>query len=113
VDHQHFEDICKQLRARKEDIRPADVAIFPEPLSSTLTYVVRMGRISLTDFAKRLDLKAEQARQLADLLIARKLFQLSSFSNPKEIFYETRLSAMTRPLGRQMLGVRKKTDDDK
>ena len=113
MDHKHFEDICIQLRASKADIRPTDVAIFPEPLSSTLTYVVRIGRISLTEFAKRLDLKTEQAHQLADLLIARKLFQLSSFSNPKEIFYETRLSAMTRPLARPSLGLWKKIDDDK
>ena len=113
MDDKQFEDICKQLRTRKDDIRPSDVVIFPEPLISTLTYAVWIGRISLTELAKRLDLKTEQARQLADLLITRKLFQLSSFSNPKEIFYETRLSAMTRPLARPSLGLWKKIDDDK
>jgi len=112
VDHKQFEDICKQLCERKDDIRPSDAVIFPEPLSSTLTYAVRISRISLTEFAKRLDLKTEQARQLADLLITRKLFHHSSYSNTKEIFYETQLSAMTRPLARPTLGQRNKTDDD-
>ena len=113
MDHKQFEDICKQLCARKTDIRPADAAAFPEPLSSTLTYTVRIGRISLTELAKRLDLKPDHARQLADLLIARSLFHLSSFSNAKEIFYETRLSPMTRPLARPGLGPWKKMDDGK
>lgn len=112
MDQKQFEDICNQLRKRKDDIRPSDVSIFPEPLSSTLTYAVRIGRISLTELAKRLDLKTEQARQLAELLITRKLFHLSSFSNAKEIFYETHLSAVTRPLARPLLSRWKKIDDD-
>jgi hypothetical protein len=112
VDHKQFEDICKLLRERKDDIRPSDVVTFPEPLSSTLTYAVRIGRISLTDLAKRLGLKVEQARQLADLLVSRKLFQLSSFSNTNEVFFETRLSSMTRPLMRPSLGLWKKLEDE-
>ncbi len=112
MDHKQFEDICKQLRERKSDIRPMDADSFPEPLSSTLTYAVRIGRISLADLAKRLDLSQEHARKLADLLIARNLFRLSSFSSGKEVFFETRLAAMTRPLMRPTLGLWKKTDDD-
>jgi len=112
VDHKLFDDICKQLRERKDDIRPSDVATFPEPLSSTLTYAVRIGRISLNDLAKRLGLKVEHARQLADLLVARRLFQLSPFSNSNEVFFETRLSSMTRPLMRPSLGLWKKIEDD-
>jgi hypothetical protein len=112
VDHKQFEDLCKQLRERKDDIRPSDVAAFPEPLSSTLTFAVRLGRISLTDLAKRLDLKPELARQLADLLVARNLFQLSPFSNSSDVFFETRLSSMTRPLMRPALGLWKKIEED-
>jgi hypothetical protein len=113
VDHKQFEDICKQLRERKIDIRPMDADNFPEPLSSTLTYAVRIGRISLADLAKRLDLSSDHARKLADLLIARNLFRLSPFSSGKEVFFETRLSSMTRPLMRPTLGSWKKIDDDK
>lgn len=113
MDHKQFESICKQIKGHKGEIRAADLDSLPEPVCSTLQYVLRIGRISLTDFSKRLDVKPEQARQLADLLVARNLFQLSSFSNPQEIFYETRHTTVTRPLARPLLGSWKKIDDDK
>lgn len=112
MDHKQFDDICRQLRERKDDIRPSDVVTFPEPILSTLTFALRVGRVSLTEFASRLGLKVDQARQLADLLVARKLFQISPYSNSNDVFFETRLSSMTRPLMRPSLGLWKKIEDE-
>ncbi|MFZ5879208.1 MAG: hypothetical protein ACOY0R_07550 [Chloroflexota bacterium] len=113
MDQKKFDETCKQLRERKEDLLPTDVNVFPEPLLSTLHYALRVGRISLSELAKRLDVKEEQCRALADLLVKRKLFQLSAFQKDDDVFYETRLSSSTRPLMRPKLGVWKKTDEGK
>ncbi len=111
MNREQFERALQELKAGKEDIRPSDVMIFSEPLRSVLNQAVRIGRISLTDFAKQLEIEREQARQLADILVARHLLQISGFSNEKEIFFETRLSAMTRPLARPRPDLWKKLDD--
>ncbi|MBI5298298.1 MAG: hypothetical protein HY869_22710 [Chloroflexi bacterium] len=113
MDQKQFDEVCKQLRDRKDDLRPTDVNVFPEPLLSTLHYALRVGRISFSELMKRLDVKPEQARALADLLVKRNLFQISAFSQTDDVFYETRLSTSTRPLMRPKLGVWKNTDEGK
>ncbi|MCJ7435959.1 MAG: hypothetical protein MUO77_20965 [Anaerolineales bacterium] len=105
-----FERTLRELRERKEDIRPSDMALLPEPLRSTLNFAIRIGRVSLTDFANMMKLDISQARQLAELLVVRNLFHVSLLSNSKETFYETRLSAKTRPLGRPANDIWKKLD---
>ena len=105
-----FDGILRELRERKEDIRPSDVVLFPEPLRSTLNFAIRIGRVSLTDFANMMKLDILQARQLTELLVARNLFHVSAISNNKETFYETRLSAITRQLGRPINDIWKKID---
>jgi len=106
-----FARTLEELRERKEDIRPSDVVLFPEPLRSTLNFAIRIGRISLTEFADMMKLDTSQTRQLTDLLVARNLLRVSAFSNDKETFFESRLSAMTRPLGRPINDIWKKLDE--
>jgi len=105
-----FERTLNELRERKEDIRPSDVVLFPEPLRSTLNFAIRIGRISLTDFASMMKIDISQARQLTDLLVERNLLHVSAFSSEKDTYYESRLSAMTRPLGRPINDIWKKLD---
>ena len=93
-----FQIALKELEERKEDIRPSDVVLFSEPLRSALNFVIRLGRFSLTEFAEKLEFTREQAKALADILVERNLFAVSRFSNAEETYYESRLSAMTRPL---------------
>jgi len=112
MDKKKFDEFCKHLRDQKGDLRPTDVNSFPEPILSTLNMALRVGRVSLTQLSKYLEITPEQARQLADLLVKRNLFQLSPYSNSDEVFYETRMSASTRPLIRPGMGVWKKTDDN-
>ena len=95
-----FERTIRELQERKEDLRPSDAVLFPEPLRSTLNFAIRIGKISLTDFAKMMHLDISQARRLAELLMARKLFRFSPFSSNKEIFYEAGSATITRPLPR-------------
>lgn len=102
-----FERTIRELRERKGDLRPADAALFPEPLRSTLNFAIRIGKISLTDFAKRTELDVSQARCLAELLIAKKLFRFSPFSHKMETFYEAGLSTTTCPLPRVGLRLEK------
>lgn len=105
-----FENSIKELEERKEDLRPSDVVLFSEPLRSALNHVIRLGRFSLTEFTEKLNFTREQSKQIADLLIARNLFEVSRFSNVEETYYEARLSAMTRPLKRPSLDIWKKID---
>ena len=55
MNKEQFELALRELKAGKEDIRPSDVAFFSEPLRSALNQAIRIGRISLTDFAGLLD----------------------------------------------------------
>ncbi|MBI3150786.1 MAG: hypothetical protein HYZ21_01510 [Chloroflexi bacterium] len=105
-----FQNALRELEARKEDIRPSDVVLFSEPLRSALNAVIRLGRFSLTEFAEKLEFTRDEAKSLADILVARNLFSVSRFSNAEETFYESRLSAMTRPLSRPPSDVWKKID---
>jgi hypothetical protein len=105
-----FQTALKELEERKEDIRPSDVVLFSEPLRSALNFVIRLGRFSLTEFAEKLEFTKEQSKQLADILVVRNLFAVSRFSNAEETFYESRLSAMTRPLSRPPSDIWKKID---
>jgi len=111
VNKEQFERALQEIKAGKEDIRPSDVVVFSEPLRSVLNRAVRIGRISLTDLCRDLELDREKAGEIAAVLISRHLFQVSAFSNEKETFYETRLSAMTRPLGRPPSDIFKKLDN--
>ena len=95
-----FKRTLEEIKAGKGDIHPSDVVVFSEPLRTVLTRAVRIGRISLTDFAGDLEIENEQAKEIIKVLISRHLFQVSAFSNDRETFYETRLSAMTRPMPR-------------
>ena len=110
MDQPTFEKIMHELEERKEDIRPSDVILFSEPLRSSLNAVIRLGRFSLTEFAEKLDTTREQAHRIAGLLVARNLFVISRFSNKDETYYESRLSALTRPLSRPPSDLWKKID---
>ncbi len=105
-----FQIARRELEERKEDIRPSEVVLFSEPLRSALNFVIRLGRFSLTEFAEKLEFTKEEAKQLADILVERNLFAVSRFSNAEETYYESRLSAMTRPLSRPPSDIWKKID---
>ncbi len=105
-----FENAIKELQARTEDVRPSDVILFSEPLRTALNAVIRLGRFSLTEFAEKLEFTREQTKQIADILVQRNLFSVSRFSNAEETFYESRLTAMTRPLSRPPSDIWKKID---
>ncbi len=106
----NFKIAVKQLQERKEDIRPSDVVLFSEPLRSALNAVIRLGRFSLSEFAEKLGFTRDDAKIIADLLVERNLFVVSRFTNSQETFYESRLSAMTRPLSRPSSDIWKKID---
>ncbi len=105
-----FQIALRELEERKEDIRPSDVVLFSEPLRSALNFVIRLGRFSLTEFAEKLEFTKKETKQLADILVERNLFAVSRFSNAEETYYESRLSAMTRPLSRPPSDIWKKLD---
>jgi predicted transcriptional regulator len=106
----NFERTLLELQNRKDDIRPSDVILFSEPLRSALNFVIRLGRFSLTEFNEKLGFTREQARRVTELLIQRNLIVVSRFSTTEETYYESRLSALTRPLSRPSLDIWKKID---
>jgi predicted transcriptional regulator len=106
----NFERTINELQNRKDDIRPSDVILFSEPLRSALNFVIRLGRFSLTEFNEKLGFTREQARRVTELLIQRNLIVVSRFSTTEETYYESRLSALTRPLSRPSLDIWKKID---
>lgn len=105
-----FDIAIKELEERKEDLRPSDIILFSEPLRSALNFVIRLGRFSLTEFAEKLPFTRDETKRIADLLVERNLFAVSRFSNAEETFYESRLTAMTRPLTRPPSDLWKKID---
>jgi hypothetical protein len=111
VDKQGLDRTLDELRARTDDIRPSDVVSFSEPLRSTLNSALRIGRISLTDLAGMLEVERGPARKIAGFLVARNLLHISASSSESETYYETRLSAQTRPLHRPPTDIWKKVDD--
>ena len=105
-----YRTLIRELEDRKEDIRPSDVFLFSEPLRSALNFVIRLGRFSLTEFAEKMEATREQASSISEFLVTRNLFMISRFSNKEETFYESRLSALTRPLSRPPSDIWKKID---
>ena len=105
-----YEIAIKELEARTEDIRPSDVVLFSEPLRSALTYTIKLGRFSLTEFAEKLGFTREETKKIADLLVELNLFEVTKFSPPGEFYYESRISGGTRPLNRQPTGFWKKIE---
>ena len=105
-----FETAIQELEASTEDVRPSDVYSFSEPLRSALNFVIRLGRFSLTEFVEKLEFTREETKQIADILVRRKLFELTRFSTPEEPYYQSRLSAQTRPLTRPPSDIWKKID---
>ncbi len=106
-----FENAVRELSASAEDIRPSDVVLFSEPLRSSLNFVIRLGKFTLTDFENKLGLPREQAKQIADLLVKRNLFLLNAeHSTPAEPCYEARLTASSRPAMRKPADIWKKID---
>ena len=106
-----IEALLQELRGRSEDIHPSDVMLFPEPLRSTVNFAIRIGRINLTEMAKRMNKDKIKTREIADVLVARHLLYISPTSDEKETTYETRVSSMTRPLTRPASDIWKKLDD--
>ena len=100
----------KELEASSEDIRPSDILSFSEPLASALNFVIRLGRFNLTEFAEKLNFTRDEAKKIANVLVKRNLFEVLKSSTPKETYYQSRLSAMTRPMKRPTLDIWKKLD---
>jgi hypothetical protein len=105
-----YKTALKELEASKEDIRPSDIVLFSEPLRSALNFVIRLGRFSLTEFTDKLEFTRGETKKLADILVKRNLFEILKSSTPEETYYQSRLSAMTRPMKRPKLDIWKKLD---
>lgn len=107
-----YELAVRELEERTEDIRPSDIILFSEPLRSALNFVIRLGRFSLTEFVEKLPFTREETKRLADLLVQRNLFSVASYSTAEETYYESRLTAMTRPLKKPPSDIWKKANLD-
>jgi len=106
-----YEIAVRELASRTEDIRPSDIVLFSEPLRSALNFVIRLGRFSLTDFSEKSGFTRYQSKKIADILIERHLFVvLPNPSKPRETFYESRPSALSRPPARKPLDIWKKIE---
>ncbi len=105
-----YETVIRELEERTEDLRPSDVVLFSEPLRSALNFVIRLGRFSLTEFQEKLNFTREETKKVAEILVARKLFEVTRFSTPEETYFQARLSASTRPLTRPPSDIWKKID---
>ena len=110
MNESQYEIAVKELEARAEDVRPSDVVLFSEPLRSALNFVIRLGRFSLTEFTEKLEFTRDQTKKIADLLVERNLFEVTRFSTTEETYYQSRLTAMTRPLTRPPSDIWKKID---
>jgi len=104
-----YEIALKEL-ASQEDIRPSDIVLFSEPLRIALNFAIRAGRFSLTEFEEKLGFTREESKKIADILVGRNLFEVTRFSTAEETHYQSRLTAMTRPLKRPPSDIWKKIE---
>ena len=81
-----YEIAMKELEARTEDIRPSDVVLFSVPLRSALSFVIRLGRFSLSEFEEKLEFTRDETKKVADLLVERNLFEVTRFSTAEETY---------------------------
>ncbi len=106
-----FTTIVNELEKKRDDLRPSDIPFLSEPLRSAVNFVLRLNRFSLTEFHEKLpQFSRDETQKIADILIRRKLFALSPFATENEPSYESRLSAMTRPLSRPPSDIWSKLD---
>jgi hypothetical protein len=105
-----YKIVIKELEASAEDIRPSDIVLFSEPLRSALNFVIRLGRFSLTEFAEKLEFSQSETKKITDILVKRNLFEILKSSTLTETYFQSRLSALTRPMKRPTLDVWKKLD---
>jgi hypothetical protein len=105
-----YQTALSELEAINEDIRPSDIVLFSEPLRSALNFAIRIGRFSLTEFEEKLGFTREESKRIADVLVRRNLFEVTRFSTAEEIHYQSRLTAMTRPLKRPPSDIWKKIE---
>jgi hypothetical protein len=95
-----YETAIAELKASTAEFRPSDVMLFSEPLRSALNFAIRSGKFNLTEFAQKLGFTRAEAKRVADILVERRLLTVSTASTAEEIFYESRLSALSRPARR-------------
>lgn len=95
-----YQTAVRELESIHGDVRPSDIVTFSEPLRIALNFAIRTGRFSLTEFVEKLEFTREESKQIADILVARNLFEVTRFSTAEETYYQSRVTAMTRPLKR-------------
>ncbi len=92
-----YQIAIKELEASTEDIQPADIVLFSEPLGPALYFVNRIGRFSLTEFTEKLEFTRAETKKILDVLVKRNLFVVSKFSTVEETIYESHPSAPSHP----------------
>ncbi len=107
---EQFQRFRREIESRRDELRPSDLTGLSEQLRAALNFATRVGRISLSDLAQKLELTNEEALEIAQLLVERKLLYVSAFLYKDETMFETRLSSMTRPLGRPPSALWKKIE---
>lgn len=105
-----YERAIKEIESGQTDLMPSDVLAFSEPLRSAVNGVVRLGRFSLTEFNEKLPFTREETKNIADVLVSRKLFEIAKHSTKDETYYIAHLSGSTRPLTKPDLDLWKKID---
>ena len=105
-----YELAMKQIQSGKTDLMPSDILAFSEPLRSAVNAVIRLGRFSLTEFTAKLPFSREETKNIADVLVQRKLFEVVPNTTGPETFYTAHLTGSTRPLKKPDLDLWKKID---
>ncbi|MDK1028514.1 MAG: hypothetical protein QGD88_10040 [Anaerolineae bacterium] len=82
-------------------ILPSDVLKFSDPLRAVLNQAARIGRISLSEVSKLLDLPPEQAQRVIDLIVEKDFLRRPSSLGDNPV-YETRLAVRTRKLNDEL-----------
>jgi len=87
-----YDQIIQELESSKENILPAEVVMFSEPLRSTLDFALDHKRFNLSEFTEQLKFTREQSRRIAELLTERNFLNILTSPYEEEPQYETRFS---------------------
>lgn len=95
-----FEDLCRDvaLFAPLTRVVPSDLLPLPEPLQSALQLAYRQGHISVDELAVTLEINAEEAKLMGQILLERGYLQATS-PEGGDVFHARFSGRITRPGG--------------
>jgi hypothetical protein len=93
-----FESLWQAVNQLKSvaGVLPMDVLDMPDPLGGIIRKFVRMGGMSLAEFAVDLDMDQDQARRVGDVLVQKGYLNVEDHAQDGQVTYRIYLARMRK-----------------